>query len=89
MVGDRARVLQVEREHARPRLVAIEGTAAQRKRRPVPKGSHVSRFSPGFPGLLTASMRLVFFADLADRHGGKSLLSLCSGPGPVSLGYLA
>ena len=34
-------------------------------------------------------MRLVFFADLADRHGNGPLLSLCSGPEPVSFGYLA
>ena len=54
-----------------------------------PKGLMCHGSRPDFPGLLAASMRLVFFADLADRHGNGPLLSLCSGPEPVSLGYLA
>ena len=54
-----------------------------------PKGLMCHGSRPDFPGLLAASMRLVFFADLADRHGNGPLLSLCSGPEPVSFGYLA
>ena len=39
--------------------------------------------------LLAAFMRVLFFADHSDRQGGKSLLSLCSDPWPVSPGHLA
>ena len=42
-----------------------------------------------FSQLLAAFMKVLFFADHLDRQGGKSLLSLCSDPWPVSPGHLA
>jgi len=93
MTTVRARIIEVEREHARPGGIAPIA-AAQRKRRFIPDDIHffhVSRRSLGelLPKLLTASMRFLFFADLLSRHGDESLLSLCSETRPLSPEYLA
>ena len=42
-----------------------------------------------FSQLLAAFMKVLFFADHLDRQGGKSLLSLCSDPWPISPGHPA
>ncbi len=84
----RARVVQIEREHARLRRIHPIA-AAQRKCRPTPKGAHVSRLSPGASRVTGGFHEHFVFCRPPDRHGNGTLLSLCSGPEPVSFGYLA